>query len=113
MSYHRIQKIERLEWRHPEPGVAKQVRVERWVVYDKDFRLELSEHSSFEGAKKYLDIELQRLPPPRSVFMQADGTWWCVWSGYTLGPYVSEEVALDAYEDVRAKMDCPNGSCDT
>lgn len=113
MSYHRIQKIERLEWRHPEPGRSMQVRVKKWVIYDANFRYETSEHDTFEAAKEQLDRELRMLPTPKNVFMQADGTWWCVWSGYTLGPYVSEEVALDAYEKIRAKMDCPNGSCDT
>mgnify|MGYP003510742821 FL=1 len=46
------------------------------------------------------------------IFQQDDGTWWCVWSGYTLGPYETQEAAEDMLADLRARMDCVNGSCD-
>ncbi len=52
-------------------------------------------------------------PKKPDVFQQkADNTWWCVWSGYSIGPFESEELAVAKFEEIKAKYDCATGSCD-
>lgn len=47
------------------------------------------------------------------IFQQtSDGTWWYVWSGYSIGPWETEERAIDEFNKTKAKLDCSTGSCE-
>lgn len=39
-------------------------------------------------------------------------TWWYVWSGYSIGPWDTEEHAIDEFNACRDKMNCSSGSCE-
>lgn len=50
-----------------------------------------------------------------NVFSQElDGhiTWWYVWSGYSIGPWNTEDIAIEEFNKTKDRLDCASGGCD-
>lgn len=50
-----------------------------------------------------------------AVFSQElDGkiTWWYVWSGYSIGPWDSEDRAIEELDKTKARLECASGGCE-